>query len=115
MRALVATGDSKTPLEMLEVDEPVLGEGEVLVDVRAMSVNRGELRLLAARPPGWRPGQDVAGVVSQAAAEGGGPPVASRVVAMADQAGWAENVAVRRSRLAVLPDSVSFQAAATLP
>src|SRR5207245_2791439 len=51
----------------------------------------------------------------RAAESGTGPPVGSRVVGMVDQAGWAEQVAVPASRIAVLPDSVSFAAAATLP
>jgi NADPH2:quinone reductase len=46
---------------------------EVLVEVRAYSVNRGELFLLKMRSDGWRPGQDLAGVVVQAAADGTGP------------------------------------------
>ena len=114
MRALVATGDSRTPVEMLEVEEPAAGSGEAVVDVRTMAINRGELRLLASRPKGWRPGQDIAGVVAQAAASGG-PPAGTRVVALVDQAGWAERTAVPLSRLAPLPDGVAFATAATLP
>ncbi len=115
MRALVATGSSATPLEIRTVDEPAAEAGQSIVEVRAMSINRGELRLLAMRPEGWRPGQDIAGVVSHAAADGSGPPVGTRVVALVDQAGWGERVAVPSSRLGVLPDGVSFAQAASLP
>jgi NADPH:quinone reductase len=120
MRALVATGNSQKPLEMRDVDEPSAGSGEALVEVRAISINRGELRLVTTRPNGWRPGQDIAGSVVQAAADGTGPAVGTRVVALVDQAGWAERVAVPTSRIGVLPDgpgagAVSFAQAATLP
>jgi NADPH:quinone reductase len=120
MRALVATGNAQQPLEMRDVDEPSAGSGEALVEVRAISINRGELRLVTTRPNGWRPGQDIAGSVVQAAADGTGPAVGTRVVALVDQAGWAERVAVPTSRIGVLPDSpgagaVSFAQAATLP
>jgi NADPH2:quinone reductase len=115
MRALVATGNPELPLELRDVDEAAPLDNEALVDVRAVSINRGELRLLGARPAGWRPGQDVAGVVVRAAADGSGPPVGSRVVGLVDQAGWAERVGVPSSRSAVLPESVSFAQAATLP
>ena len=71
---------------MQDVDEPSPASGELVLEVRAASLNRGELSLLAARP-GWRPGQDVAGVVAQAAADGSGPPEAARAVALVDQAG----------------------------
>ena len=113
MRALVATGKPDSPLELREVSEPSPLSDEIVVGVKAVSINRGELRLIATRPEGWRPGQDIAGVV--AATTDGGPPVGTRVVALVDQAGWAERVAARASRVAVLPDAVSFAAAATLP
>jgi len=117
MRALVATGpaNAATPLELREVDEPSPARDESIVAVRAVSINRGELRLLSVRPAGWRPGQDIAGTVVKAAADGDGPAVGTRVVALVDQAGWAERVAVPRSRIAVVPDVVSFAQAATLP
>jgi NADPH:quinone reductase-like Zn-dependent oxidoreductase len=115
MRALVASGNQAAPLEMREVDPPRSAPTEVLVKTRALSINRGELRLLASRPAGWQPGQDIAGEVVQSAADGSGPPVGTRVVALVDQAGWAEQVAVPTSRLGVLPDGVAYAQAATLP
>jgi NADPH:quinone reductase-like Zn-dependent oxidoreductase len=61
------------------------------------------------------PGQDVAGVVLQQAKNGDGPPTGARVVALVDDFGWAERVAVPAHRMAVLPEGVSFAQAATLP
>lgn len=115
MRALVATGNPQDPIEIHDVGEPLADPHHCLVDVRAISINRGELRLLGTRPRGWQPGQDVAGVVAQSAADGSGPPVGTRVVALVDQAGWAERAAVPSTRISVLPDAVTFQQAATLP
>lgn len=115
MRALINQGSGEPAVEIAEVDEPQQGESEVLVEVQAVSINRGELRLLAGRPRGWRPGQDTAGVVVAAAPDGSGPPVGSRVVAWPEQAGWAERVAVPTDHVAVLADNVSFSEAATLP
>src|SRR5712692_3185333 len=115
MRALVATGNPAAPLKIREVGEASAEANQLIVEVRAISINRGELRLLANRPEGWRPGQDIAGVVAQSAADGSGPPVGTRVVALVDQAGWAERVAAPSSRIGVLPDGVSFSQAATLP
>jgi NADPH2:quinone reductase len=83
--------------------------------VRASSINRGELRLMAMRPNGWIPGQDVAGVVERAASDGSGQVVGARVAALVDQSAWAERVAVPNYRLAELPANVSFEATATLP
>ena len=115
MRALVMSPDSPSGLRLAEVGEPQPPPNEALVSVRATSLNRGELRLLTIRPEGWIPGQDVVGIVDRAAEDGSGPAVGTRVVALADEAGWAERVAVPTDRLAVIPDAVSFVSAATLP
>ncbi|MFD1986136.1 zinc-binding dehydrogenase [Mesorhizobium newzealandense] len=115
MLALVISPDSPTGLKLAELDEPQPTSNEALISVHATSLNRGELRLLAIRPNGWIPGQDIVGIVERAAVDGSGPAVGARVVALVDQAGWAERVAVPTDRLAVLPDDVSFVSAATLP
>src|SRR5438067_5885837 len=115
MLAIVNTPGGAEPVAIREVTEPELQPNEALVAVRAFSLNRGELRLFQVRPEGWRPGQDIAGVVLQAAADGSGPPAGTRVVALTDQAGWAERAAVPSRRMALLADNVSFGAAASLP
>ena len=98
-----------------DLPEPVPGEHDVVIDVSAYAVNRGELMLLQRRPDGWSPGQDVAGVVAAAAADGTGPEVGTRVVGLADGAGWSERVPVPSHRVATLPEQVSYAAAAALP
>src|SRR5690348_2161683 len=115
MLALVNTPSAAMPIELREVAEPEPATDQALVEVHTFSVNRGELTLLANRPEGWRPGQDIAGVVVQAAADGSGPKEGTRVVALADGAGWAQRVAAPTARMAALPDNVSFASAATLP
>ena len=112
MRALVPTGDERL-VELADVDEPGHGDGEVLIDVEAFSVNRGELSLLASPRPNWRPGQDVAGTVIESG--DGGPPPGTRVSALADWEGWAERVAVPVARVAPIPDGMAIEAAAALP
>jgi len=115
MLAIVNTPGSGSPVEICQVDEPEAAPDEAVVEVRAFSLNRGELLLLANRPEGWRPGQDVSGVVLREAKDGSGPAEGSRVMGLVDQAGWAERVSVPTSQLAPLPDEVSFAQAATLP
>lgn len=115
MRALVCSGTEVPAVDLLEVDEPTPRDDELVLEVEAASINRGELRLLSFRPAGWRPGQDIAGTVVEAAADGSGPPVGSRIVAWVDQAGWAERAVARTNRVAVLADDVAFAEAATLP
>jgi len=115
MLAVVNTPGGAAPVELGEVPEPQPAANEALVEVRAFSLNRGELRLFQTRPEGWRPGQDIGGVVVQPAANGSGPKAGERVVALTDNAGWAERAAVPAHRMAVLPDNVLLEEAAALP
>lgn len=98
-----------------ELPEPEPGDHDVVIGVAAYAVNRGELTLLANRPDGWMPGQDVSGVVVRAAADGTGPTEGTRVVGVADQGAWSERVAVPSHRISQIPDDVSFAQAAALP
>jgi NADPH:quinone reductase-like Zn-dependent oxidoreductase len=115
MLAIVNTPSGPEPVAIREVAEPLLRPNEALVAVHAFSLNRGELRLFQVRPEGWRPGQDIAGVVARAAADGSGPAAGTRVVALCDWEGWAERAAVPSHRIAPIADDVSFAAAASLP
>src|SRR3954462_15982058 len=115
MLAIVNTPGGPEPVAIREVPQPQPRPNEALVAVHAFSLNRGELRLFQVRPEGWRPGQDIAGIVVKQAADGGGPAAGTRVVALCDLEGWAERAAVPSHRIAPIADSVSFAAAASLP
>src|SRR5580693_3372213 len=115
MLAVVNTPGGAEPVAIREVAEPKPAPNDALVAVHAFSLNRGETRLFQVRPEGWRPGQDIAGVVLQQAADGSGPKAGTRVVALCDWEGWAERAAVPSHRTAALADNVSFAAAAALP
>lgn len=115
MLAVVNTPSGPEPVAIREVSEPDPKPDEALVAVHAFSLNRGELRLFQLRPEGWRPGQDIAGIVVKQAADGSGPPAGARVVGLCDWEGWAERAAVPGRRLAPIADTVSFGAAAALP
>jgi NADPH:quinone reductase len=115
MLALVNSPSGPGPVEIREMPEPAPAANEALVEVRAFSLNRGELRLMQTRPEGWRPGQDIGGVVLQQAADGSGPEAGTRIVALTDNAGWAQRAAVAAHRMAALPDNVRFEEAAALP
>ncbi|MGA2394355.1 MAG: zinc-binding dehydrogenase [Candidatus Lustribacter sp.] len=113
MRAVVTTPDAPGRLIVVDAPAPAASPGMAVVRVRASSINRGETRLVPARPNGWAPGQDLAGVVEIPAPDGG-PARGSRVVGLADGGAWSELVAVPVERLALLPENVTFEQAACL-
>jgi NADPH:quinone reductase len=115
MKALISALQAPSGLAFADAGEPQPAADQAVVTVAAFSVNRGETYQLESPRPGWRPGKDIAGVVSVAAADGSGPQAGTRVVGHADQGGWAERAAVPVSRLAELPAGLPFVDAAALP
>jgi NADPH:quinone reductase len=113
--ALVADRASPQGLTLREVSDPSPLPNEALVEVRATSLNRGEVRNLDRRPDGEVPGWDVAGIVLKAAADGSGPQRGARVVALLGGGAWAQLAAAATDRLAELPDGISLEDASALP
>lgn len=115
MRALVAAPASPTLVEVRDVADPEAESNQAVVDVHAVSLNRGECAALRTAEDGWRPGWDLAGVVVRPAADASGPREGARVVGWVNGGAWAERAAVRTAHLAELPEAVSFSVASTLP
>ena len=116
MRALVADPTASPALSLADLPEPSPGPGQLLVDLEAASVNRGEIRTAGKQPPGTIIGWDVAGTV---AAVGEGVTqfdLGERVVALSPSGGaFAERVVVPAELTAPLPSACDFVTAATLP
>lgn len=116
MRSYVTDPDAPRGLRLDEdAPDPDPDPDEAVIAVEAFGVNRGELALLGVRDRNWRPGQDVAGTIATAAADGTGPAVGARVVGIVDGGGWSQRVACPTNRLAPLADAVSAVDAAALP
>jgi NADPH:quinone reductase-like Zn-dependent oxidoreductase len=108
MLAVVSTPGGDRWAALREVPEPEPGPDELLVQVRAAGINRGELALVQMRED-FRPGQEIAGVVAD------GPRTGERVVGLADWHGWAPYATVPEHRTVPLPDDIDFATAAALP
>lgn len=105
-----------------EVPDPVLTEGEVLVDVVASAVNRADLLQRQGNydpPPGASPypGLECAGRIAALGpgTEGSGWSVGDEVCALLSGGGYAEKVAVPVGQLLPVPDGVDLATAAGLP
>jgi NADPH2:quinone reductase len=120
MKALLSTaaGGPET-LEMTEIDAPVAGPGELLVAVKACSINfpdaliiKDMYQLKPQRP--FAPGSEIAGVV-EAVGEGvTGWSVGDRVIAGTGFGGLVEKKVVAAAGAYKLPDQFSFEQGASL-
>ena len=116
MQAVKVEINAERRLTFGEYPRPEPAPNEALIRVRAVSLNRGEVRRsFTTAPDGWRPGWDAAGVVERAAANGAGPKVGENVVGILRAGAWAEYAAVPVEQLAVIPEGVTLEQAATLP
>ena len=117
MTTLAVVVDPEAPgrLVIRQVLDPAPDRGEAVVRVRAISLNRGEVRRAGMAAAGWRPGWDFAGNVERAADDGSGPRAGTRVVGLLPEGAWGERVAVPTHALAALPEKVTYSQAATFP
>ncbi len=63
IRAIVVDPSVTGRLAIKEVEAPQAGPSEALVQVEAISLNRGEVKNAMETEAGWRPGWDLAGTV----------------------------------------------------
>ncbi len=120
MRAVVISDhENRDSVGIVEVDDPVAGEGEIVVDVKACGVNFTDLLSLDGGyqnnpPPPFTPGKDAAGVFSGLGARVTGHALGDRVIAHVNHGAMAEKVACPEALACPLPDGVGFDAAAAL-
>jgi len=126
MKAIVYSNyGSPDVLRYVETEEPTAGDNEVLIKVRAASVNPLDWRLMRGRPyilriltglrkPDTRPGRDVAGEVVAVGRNITQFKPGDEVFGACPGA-LAEYACASESRLAIKPTSVSFDQAASVP
>jgi NADPH:quinone reductase len=111
--------DGPAAVEVVDVDEPVPGPDQVLIDVEVAGVSfpevlqsRGAYQLKPDLP--FVPGSEVAGVV-RSAPDGAAVRAGQRVAAFPGLGGFSQVVAVPQDVVFPLPDRLSFAAGAALP
>jgi NADPH:quinone reductase-like Zn-dependent oxidoreductase len=122
MKAVVINGfGGVDQLRIQNVADPPVGAGEVLVRVRATSVNPIDIKIRngsAAKRMGVELpailGRDLAGEVARAGEGVVGFPKGMRVMALANGT-YAELTTAKADVLAPIPDKLSFEQAAALP
>lgn len=102
------------------VPDPVIGDGEALVKIRAFGVNRADLMQrdgLYPPPPGcpeWM-GLEIAGEIEEIKGESFGFKKGDRVCALLGGGGYAEYAVVKNDMLMPIPEGFSFAEGAAIP
>ena len=103
-----------------DVPNPILRDGEVLIEVHASALNRADLLQREGNyppPPGcpeW-PGLEVAGVIKEIAPNVKKWKVGDRVCALLGGGGYAEYVSVTEDMVLPIPNGLSFVEASAIP
>jgi len=119
MRAIVCNEfDSPEKLSVVETDDPVPGDHEVLVRVKATGLGYVDALTVAGlyqiKPPlPFIPGNEISGVVERTGEAVKHLRVGQRVVAMPLQGGLAEQVCLPETGCTVVPDVLSHVSAAS--
>ena len=119
MKAILINKADKS-LGYSEVENPVLKDGEVLIEVYAAAINRADLLQREGNyppPPGcpeW-PGLEVSGVIKQTTPSAKKFQVGDKVCALLGGGGYAEFVAVTEDMVMPMPKNFSFEEAAAIP
>ena len=105
-------------LKLEEIDDPVYGNDDALVEVYASALNfpdglqiQGKYQFQPPMP--FTPGSEVAGKIKKTGAKLQGYNVGDRVMATPGIGGLAELVAVKSDGLRKIPDNMNFKTAAS--
>ncbi|MEN3749423.1 NADPH:quinone oxidoreductase family protein [Sphingomonas sp. HF-S3] len=120
MKALLskAPGGPET-LTLEDVDDPVAGPGQVVVAVKACSINFPDVLIIEDKyqfkpPRPFAPGSEISGTIDSIGEGVTGWSVGDRVLAMTGHGGLSEKVVLDAARLFRLPEGRSFAEGASL-
>ncbi|MBF8185259.1 zinc-binding dehydrogenase [Nonomuraea sp. K274] len=115
MRAVITDPTAASRLRLSEAPQPEPAPNQALIRVEAFSLNAGEVRTALESTDSYVPGWDFAGVVEEAAVDGGTAPKGARVYGFVPQGAWAEYVVAGATMITEIPDTVTSVQAAALP
>ncbi len=106
-------------LQLVEVEKPIVGPHQVLIEVRAIGVNPVETYIRSGNygnmmTPPYTPGSDVAGEVIEVGAEITDLKIGDRVYTWNPGGAYAEQMLCERKGVFALPDNASFEQGAAL-
>ncbi len=121
MRALICKEyGPPASLVLGETDDPVAGDGEIVVDLHAAGINFPDILVFAGKyqvktKPPFIPGYEAAGTVSETGDGVQRLSVGDRVIVTPMGGGFAEKIVVKEKQAFPLPDGLSFEQGAGFP
>ena len=117
MRAILV---KDATLVVSEVEKPMPKDTEVLIEIKAIGLNRADLlqrKGTYPSPKGWPewPGLEVAGVIAEVGSDVTNYKIGDRVCALVGGGGYAEYICVPSGMVMPMPKNLTFDEASTLP
>ena len=119
--ALITEPGGPEVFRVQEIEDPIIGPDEVLVEVKASALNRADLMQRQGgypAPPGVRsdvPGLEFAGVVIEAGERVNGLTPGEKVFGLLGGGGYADRVATHELMAILIPPNLDFAQAASIP
>ena len=117
MRAILV---KDATLVVSEVEKPTPKDTEVLIEIKAIGLNRADLlqrKGTYPSPKGWPewPGLELAGVIAEVGSSVTNYKIGDRVCALVGGGGYAEYICVPSGMVMPMPKNLTFDEASTLP
>jgi len=115
MRALVCNAYGSTDdLRIEEHDDPVAGDGQVIVDIQAAGINFPDILIVAGQyqdktPPPFVPGNEAAGIISAVGENVSAYAIGDKVIAAVRGGAFAEKCVADTSVVMPLPAELDFE------
>jgi putative PIG3 family NAD(P)H quinone oxidoreductase len=119
--AIVSEPGGPEVFRIQDIEEPVPGPEDVLVDIKATALNRADLAQRRGRYPGPRgtrddvPGLEMAGIVAAVGERVDTVAPGDRVFGLLGGGGYAQRIVTHHRTVAPIPDNLSFAEAAAVP
>ena len=116
MEKIIKTNDDERPFAFIAIDNSTPRENELVIDVKAFSLNPGDVLHALSATDGFTPGWDFSGVVIDSGSLRHKSLIGKKVVGIKPDFGtWRNRLTLPRHQVALIPDTLDFVEATTLP
>ncbi|MGO3599997.1 MAG: zinc-binding dehydrogenase [Enterococcus faecalis] len=116
MEKIIRTKHDQHLFKFESINNPIPQENELVIDVKAFSLNPGDVSNALSETAGFTPGWDFSGVVIDSGSLNHQSLIGKKIVGIKPDFGtWRNRLVISHHKVAVIPDTLDFIEATTLP